>query len=273
MIHGFKYKPGDPRHCPHRKIMALDPETGPFCSPSWPRQLGFGTGHATEGLAIAFGWQSRAGLRQARTNAIAAGTALADVLQRLNAQNPDRAVHIIAHSLGSEVALEALHHVPAGTVSRMISMTGASFQNRARQAMQTEGGHQTELINVTSRENDAFDFMFECLTSPFRPGDRAMGQGVDHPNAVTLQLDCPHTLQYLNGLGAPLGVPDRRICHWSSYTRPGILRFYNRLLRHPEAFPLEALRHGLPQLQTPRWSRLVRMPVLRTPLPFVQKAS
>ena len=65
------------------------------------------------------------------------------------------------------------------------------------------------------------------------PGDRAISHGLDAPNAVTLQLDCMDTLAHIARLGTAVGLPERRICHWSSYMRPGVLRFYNELLRTP----------------------------------------
>lgn len=273
MIHGFKYLPGHRIHCPHRHILALQPEALPWRAPSWPRQLGFGAGHGDEGVAVAFGWQARGALWAAQRRAVEAGRALAQVIATLHHQRPERPVHIIAHSLGSELALEALHHLPRGAVGRIISLAGACHRSRTQAALATEAGRAADFINVTSRENDPFDFLFERLITPPRPGDRAIGQGLEAPNAVTLQLDCPGTLQHLERLGAAIAAPERRICHWSSYTRPGVLQFYKDLLRRPESLPLSVIRRGLPQDAAPRWSRLIAPPSLALPLPFAQKAS
>lgn len=273
MIHGYKYLPGHPVHCPHRHILALHPQDIPFRPPSWPRQLGFGVGRADEGLAIAFGWHARGALWQAQRRARAAGRALAAVIRQLHHRAPGRPVHVIAHSMGTELAVEALHHLPRGAVGRIISMTGACYQSRVGEALKADAGQTAEFINVTSRENDAFDFMFERLIAPPRAGDRAIGHGLDAANAVTLQLDCAGTLDHLDRLGAPIGRPERRVCHWSAYTRPGVLRFYHDLLRHPHATPLSLIRGGLPHRPDPRWSRLFAPPALPVPLPFAQKAS
>jgi pimeloyl-ACP methyl ester carboxylesterase len=273
MIHGYKFSPGHARHCPHRHILSLDPEHGPYCPPSWPHHLGFGTGRADEGIAVAFAWCARGALHSARRTALDAGHALADVISYLHDRLPQRPIHIIAHSMGTEVAFEALHHLPTGAVQRIISLTGASYQSRAAAALGTAAGRTAELINITSRENDPFDFLFERLIRSSTYGDRAIGQGLCLPNSVTLQLDCVGTLQHLNRFGVAIGHSDRRICHWSAYTRPGVLRLYHDLLRRADTLPLSALRRGLPSTPAPRWSRLFARPGLRTPLPFVQNAS
>ncbi|MCK5502398.1 MAG: hypothetical protein KAI82_14255, partial [Tritonibacter mobilis] len=77
MVHGYKYQPGNPNHCPHRHILSLDPQHMPWRAPSWPRQLGFGLGRRDEGLAVAFGWDARGTLASAQARALAAGRALA----------------------------------------------------------------------------------------------------------------------------------------------------------------------------------------------------
>lgn len=271
MIHGYKYHPHHPLNCPHDHVLALHPRARRGIAHGWPRHLGFGTGRADEGLAIAFGWQARGALRHAQQRAALAGQALARILADQKRIAPQRRVHVIAHSLGIEVALEALHHLPEGSIDRIIAMTGACFLSRARAALETAAGRSAEFINVTSRENDAFDFLFERLIAPPRPGDRAIGHGLDAGNALTLQLDCPGTLQHLRRIGVPVAAPQRRICHWSAYTRPGVLRFYNDLMRRPQALPLELIRSGLPQTPARRWSRLFAAPAL--PLPFVQRAT
>lgn len=265
MIHGYKYQPKHPLHCPHRHVMALTPQLEPWRTPSWPRQLGFGAGHDSEGLAIAFGWDARGAVWQAMARAKQAGVALAQVCQTLHDQTPERPIHVIAHSMGTEPVFEALHHLPDGVIGRVISMTGASYRSRARAALDTQAGAGVEFINMTSRENDPFDFMFERLVAPPRHGDRAIGQGLDAPNVVTLQLDCHGTLAHLDRLGAPIAAPQRRICHWSSYTRPGVLSFYRDLLRRPEQWDLPILRSGLPDRPAPRWSRLLAVPSLSLP--------
>lgn len=189
MIHGWKYKPHLPAHCPHQHLFAFSPKDMPWRAPSWPRQMGFGTGHADEGLAIAFGWNARGAPWAAQASAVAAGRALAEVLNLLHRLWPQRPVHIMGHSMGVELALEALHHLPRGAVDRIISMTGASYRSRVEAALNTAAGRASEFYSITSRENDIVDFLFERLTPPPRSGDHSIGFGLEAPNAVTLQLD------------------------------------------------------------------------------------
>jgi len=272
MIHGFRYQPGHKAHCPHRHILSLTPEALPWRSPSWPRQLGFGVGNADEGLAIAFGWQARGALWQARGRARQAGRNLARVLSTIDELSPGRPVHILAHSMGVEPALEALHHLRPGIVRRIVSITGACYRSRAEAALDTPAGVCAEFVNVTSRENDLYDFLYERAIAPPRYGDRTIGLGLRAPNAVTLQLDCDRSLAHVARLGTTIAPPRHRICHWSGYMRPGALRFYANLLRRPEEFSLDRLRQGLPFSPARRWSRIVAPPRLPAPLPFMQKA-
>ena len=273
MTHGYKYCPDNGKNCPHRHIMSLQPKATDCYSPSWPQQLGFGAGFKDEGVAIAFGWDARGPLWAAHRRAITAGRVLADVIRDLHRQNPARPIHFVSHSMGTELAFEALHHIPPGALHRIISMTGATYCTRALQALRTPAGRQAELINVTSRENDLFDFLYECLIQPPQPGDQSIGAGVEADNAVTLQIDCPDTLDHLSSLIFPVAAPQRRVCHWSSYTRPGILRVYNALLRNPDRIDLNTLRTGLPLRDARRWSRLFALPRPQGLLPFAQKAS
>ncbi len=271
MIHGYSYQPGDPVHCPHRHILSLHPRSQPWAGPSWPRGFGFTGSAPDEGLGVAFGWSARGTLWGARRRAVAAGRALAALITELHRHAPGRRVHIAAHSMGIEVAAEALHHLSAGAVDRIVSMTGACYRSRIADALDTPAGRRAAFVNVTSRENDLFDFLFERLVAPPVRADRALGQGLEAENAVTLQLDCPAALAHLARLGAPVSPPTRRICHWSSYTRPGVLRFYRDLMRRPDIYSLERLRAGLPERGAPRWSRLFARPAAARPMSLAQR--
>ncbi|MQQ07849.1 alpha/beta hydrolase [Epibacterium sp. SM1979] len=271
MVHGYKYQPYHSKHCPHRHLFSLDPDHMPWKAPSWPRQLGFGLGHDDEGLAIAFGWDARGSLVQAQNSAVAAGRAMAKVIGHLHQANPARPIHIIGHSLGADIAFEALHHLPANAVSRIVSLTGATYQSRALAALDTAAGRTVELFNVTSRENDPYDYLFELLTTAPVRGDRAIGQGLMARNAVTMQIDCLKTLGHLATRGSVIARPQRRVCHWSSYTRSGTLRFYKRLMRKPETFPLVCLRNDLPAQNDSRWSRIFAPRPRPAPLPVWQQ--
>ncbi len=136
MIHGYSYEPGLLSHCPHRYILSLDPDPLPWIVPSWPRGLGLDTGHPDEGLGLALGWSARGSVWGARRRAAAAGRALAKALRVIRKRAPRRQVHIVAHSMGIEVAAEALHHLPSGAIDRIISMTGACYQSRMRKTLE-----------------------------------------------------------------------------------------------------------------------------------------
>lgn len=250
MLHGYKYAPGHPTHCPHMKIFS---ETGK----GWPPALGFNRGSADEGLGIAFGWYARGMLWEAHRRAADLGHALAALIEMLRTAAPERPIHLIAHSLGSEIALSALPHVRAGAIDRVVLLTGASFSSRAQDSLRSPAGAAAEVFNITSRENDLFDLAFERMVSAPRQGDRAVGQGLDLPNTTNLQLDCPDTLSVLDGLGLPIAASQRPICHWSSYRRPGVMALYTRLLRDPESLPQADLARLLPANAAPRWSRLM----------------
>lgn len=258
MIHGFKYDPECARHSPHSSIFATTKRPVLHNKVQWLHHLGFGCNDTDEGLAIAFAWRARCSLWQAQQSARLAGQQLADVIRVIRSRAAHRPIHAVTHSMGSEVIFEALHKLPANSIARIVTITGASYASRAITALQqTDAGRTVQLINVTSRENDPFDFLFESVTRPPKNGDRAIGRGLNLRNAVTLQLDCPETLALLPRFGGQVAAPTRRICHWSCYTRPGALRFYAHAFRNPHAVPLEALRQAFPSGTTPRWSKIL----------------
>tara|TARA_R110002049_G_scaffold35944_3_gene115363 strand:- start:638 stop:1306 length:669 start_codon:yes stop_codon:yes gene_type:complete len=220
-------------------------------------------GDPDEGLALGFGWNARGPVWRAARRARAAGAQLGRVLRILHHAAPDRPIHLMSHSMGAEVALAALHVLPRGAVSRMLTMVPASYSSTADDALQTPAGRALEWINVASRENALFDLMYERLVTPPRRRDRVIGARLQAGNATTLRLDCSRTLDWLQRYGAQIAPPAARICHWSGYTRPGALGFYNRLLRDPARVPLSALQAPLPT-KPARW---------RLPLPGWQKAA
>lgn len=249
MLHGYKYAPSRPEHSPHAKIFN-ETDAG------WPAQLGFDGRRRDEGLAIAFGWYARGPLASAFRRATRLGQSIAVLIAMLKSQAPSRPVHVVAHSLGAQAALSALRHLPRGSLDRLILLTGAAHRDHAERMLDTPAGRGCELFNVTSRENDLFDLVFERLVAGGAPRDRALGQGIDAPNARTLQLDCPQTLEALRGLGFEVAPARRRVCHWSAYTRPGAMALYAAILRQPERLPLAVFDAILPETQMPRWSRL-----------------
>ncbi len=254
MVHGYKYLPGHPVHCPHTSLLAADPVRADRRILSWPRPLGL-HGQPGEGVGISFGWPARGSIWAAHGRAETAGDALAHLLARIHAIDPARPIHIVAHSLGARVTLRAIAESAPGTVARAILLAAAEFSATAEAAL-GHAGRGTQVLNVTSRENDLFDFLLERLIAPPRPGDRMLGLGrLRLPNMVTLQLDDARSLEALAEAGFPIAPPLRRICHWSPYTRDGVFPLYRAVLSGE--MPLPRLRALLPADGTPRWSRLV----------------
>ncbi len=271
LVHGYKFSPFDQRRDPHEHILSMAPRVR-LGVISWPRHLGFGRGRAEEGLCIGFGWKARGTFWQAYREAERAGAALAELIARIG-QRTDRKVHLVAHSLGARVALAGIAAAPEGAVGRCILMAAAEFQTAAFKCLDAVGGRRAEIVNVTSRENDIFDVLVERLIRPFG-GARALGAGLPDPrrNWLDLQIDHGPTRIALAGLGHRIAAPERRICHWSGYLRPGLFGFYSDLLRRPESLPMPFLKSLLPGPGDARWSRLLSPPAAMPPLPFLRKA-
>lgn len=259
MIHGYRYSPSSPAHDPHRHILSLEPEPALHRSLSWPRALGFAGGAQDEGLALAIGWEARGRLSDAYARAADAGRGLAGLLSDV-AEAADRPVAVICHSLGARVALQSLHHANPGSIGRKILLAGAEFRDAAADAIASPAGQRAEIINVTSRENDLFDFGIELWLA--RGRRRALGFGLDRParNWVDLQIDCGQNLKALDMLGFPVEWDPLRLSHWTPYLRRGLFDFYRTALRQPWALPLPMLKTRLPGAPQPRWSRLLARP-------------
>lgn len=259
MIHGFRYSPAAPVSDPHRHILALDPDLpGARRSRSWPRALGF-SADGPEGLGLTFGWPARGRLSSAYVRAGEVGGDLAALVTRLS-DAASRPVHLIAHSLGARVALQALQHAAPGSVGRLILMAAAELRPAAEAALDSPAGRRAEVINVTSRENDLFDFAMELLVG--RARRTALGFGLSRPrrNWLDIQIDAADVRAGLARLGFQIGCDVARACHWSPYLRDGLFDFYRVALAQPWALPLDLLRDHLPDGQAPRWSRLFQPP-------------
>lgn len=257
MIHGYRFAPDAGQHCPFGHIFALEPSV-PLRGRrdktlvSWPRHLGLG---GSAGLAIAFGWPARGWIGDVNARAILAGVALAELAAAIVKIDPRRRLDVIGHSLGARVALAALHHAQAGHMRRLILLAGAEVRGPALRALRSPAGQAAQIINVTTRENDLFDFIYEWGVAGGR--DTAIGQGLGCavPNWLNLQLDAPSNLAALADLGYPLPRPPARICHWSPYIRPGIFSLYRAMLNG--SLDPSALAAALPATQTRRWSGLL----------------
>ncbi|WGW02311.1 alpha/beta hydrolase [Tropicibacter oceani] len=253
MVHGYKYLPGDPQHCPYTGILSHKPQGQGARVVSWPRHLGL-RGQRGEGLGISFGWDARGSVWRAWRRAEGAGDQLAGLIAQLRKLAPGRAIHIVAHSMGARVALRAIHQGQPGAVRCAILLAAAEFEQTAARAIDA-AGPDTQVLNVTSRENDVFDFLLERLVPAPQRGARMLGNGrLDRRNLVTLQLDDPASLDALRRAGFPIAQPMRRVCHWSPYLRPGVFPLYRSLLRGQ--VDLVRLRALLPGQASPRWSRL-----------------
>ncbi len=100
MVHGYKYQPGHPVHCPHASLMSPAPHAEDRRVVSWPARLGL-----QDRVAISFGWQARGSIWAAHRRAALAGEALAALVREIRRLAPRRPVNVIAHSLGARVAL------------------------------------------------------------------------------------------------------------------------------------------------------------------------
>ena len=253
MIHGYRFAPGAAGgNCPHTHIFSMQPPVQDWTAISWPRHLGLSGGRA---LAIGFGWPARGRFRGACVRARVAGRALAELAALVQSLDPGRAFDVVGHSLGARVALAALPYASPGALRRLILLAAAETRRPAMRAMASAAGRSVQVVNVTTRENDLFDFLFEWLAGAGL--DTAIGQGLRETpaNWLDLQLDQPASLAALARLGHALPEAPARISHWSPYLRPGALGLYRAIL--DGSLPLGVLRNALPERRDPRWSRLL----------------
>lgn len=269
-LHGYKFSPSLSEHDPHDHILALDPGIACRKAVSWPRALGFGSNRTEEGLCIALGWEARGSIWQAYAQARETGEALARLIWAC-----DRPVSLIGHSLGARVALSALPLVPSGSVDRVVLMAAAEFRTTAQIALASEAGQAAEFLNISSRENDLFDLLFECALPPDHGVSRSLGSGLGdrRRNWCDLQIDDENSRAALAILGYDIPAADKKICHWSPYLRSGLFGFYSDFLRKPSQIPLGLLQQILPDALAPRFSRLIPKISVASPLSFSRKAS
>ncbi|MBV7410779.1 alpha/beta fold hydrolase [Maritimibacter sp. DP1N21-5] len=219
LIHGFKYAPGVTGHCPHDSILSPQASRRGWKLVSWPRHLGLGQ----DALVLSFGWEAIGSIWAAYRRAGAAGERLAGFVADLG-----RPVHMLGHSLGGRVALSALAHAREGSIGRIVLMTGAEFRGPARAATASPAGRRAEVLNVTSRENAVFDMM---LSASMGMRGRTVGAGMTQPGWTDLRIDRFATRDRLARLGHPIAAPSARVCHWSTYLRPGLLPLYGAVIR------------------------------------------
>lgn len=273
MIHGFKFSPFRAGRSPHTHILSMTPTPDCWKAVSWPRHLGFAEDRPDDGLCIAFGWEASGSIWRAYHEAACAGQALARLIAAIQDVRPGQRVDVIAHSLGARVVLSSMADLAAGALRHIILMTAAEFVSGARTALQTPAGQHAHVLNVTSRENDLFDFLLEGTIAPHRFGDRALGCGLGAPHDrwTDLQIDREPTLDALRRLGFGIAPSDRRICHWSPYLRPGMFGLYQAFLRGEVS--VKTLKSHQSEESCPRWSRLLAPPRNLRPLRFARKAA
>ncbi|NDV01946.1 alpha/beta hydrolase [Pseudoroseicyclus tamaricis] len=252
MIHGYRFSPADASHDPHRHILSPAPSLGGWKAVSWPRHLRL---QGEAGLAVAFGWEARGTLFAAHARAEAAGAALAELVGRLRVAAPDRPIHLLGHSLGARVALAALARARPGDITRVLLLSAAAFRGEARRVLETPAGRRAEIVNVISGQNLLFDTLLR-LALPHHGVTLGGGLGARSPGWVPGWVDVP--MRRLPDLGYRLAPPTARICHWSSYLRPGVWRFYREVLLTPEATPLAVMQARLAP-ERRRW----RLPAMR----------
>ena len=241
LIHGFRFDPAVPAHSPHTHILSLRPRPGCWKALSWPRHLHLDrdAGH----LGLAFGWPATGSPASVATRAFEAGAGLAELVDRLHRLRPDLSLSFFAHSLGARVALRALSGSPAGSISRVILMSGAEYRDAAQAALETPAGRAAQIVNIRTAENLPFDLAFRLtVPAPFF-GSLPLSAGLQgFPNWTDLRIDCPRTRRDLRALGHRLRAPRTRFCHWSGYLRPGLFALYRRILDPSDTTIIAALK-------------------------------
>lgn len=250
MVHGFRYHPGSPRHCPHASLFSGS-ENG------WAAALA----PNADTLAIGFGWPARGTIWRAWQAAAAAGLRLAALIDHLADSAPGRDIALVGHSLGVRVIASAMLALDRPRISRVLGLAGAEFAPTMSAALTSIGGRGASLLNVTTRENALFDLLLDWLVRPTASRGAPLGRGIDAPHALTLRLDCPDTLNTLAAHGFPVSPPTQRVCHGSVYSRAGVFPLYRAYLAG--RLPLSRLQ---PRHRTARPTRLTPLFVPEPPV-------
>lgn len=237
MIHGYRHEPGHPQECPHDHILSASPNTLDPRVISWPAALGL---DGAQAMGIGFGWPARGSIWGAYARAGDAGRQLAQLVDVLP---NDRPVHIIGHSLGARVTLRAVSLLPHARVQRVILLAGAELRRPARRAAARADG--TAIINICTRDNWFFDAGLGWIIAAGL--DAGLGRGLGHalPHWHDLHIDEPATRASLAAAGHAVAPARLRMCHWSSYLRPGAFDLYRALLTGQ--LPLAVLQDRLAQ--------------------------
>lgn len=230
MTHGFRYSPFTEHADPHPRLFSTQSRKASWKSVSWAHYLRLNRPHS--GLGIGFGWPALGRFDQAAARAYAAGDAMAEMIAMIHAERPDLRLRLVAHSLGARVALRALARSPKASVDLALLLSGAEYRPIAAHALATPAGKTAHIVNVTSRENMAFDTLFRVLAPGRHMLSPTLSAGFDGANArwLDLKIDDKAHLDALRRLGYRPANPTLPICHWSSFIRPGLFPLYRRLL-------------------------------------------
>lgn len=245
---------------------------------SWPLRLGFADGdEGKRGLALAFGWHSQPGFASslishfqnfyARAYEYAGQTAwvFLNTLEILAELLPQHPLHIFCHSLGSRVVVRALalasKHRRSSVIERLgsvIVLGGAEYVVEAQlleQRLKDLGpSSRPAFYNFVSRENDVLDKLGEnfgprTFGSSQVIGHNGLGSTTRADHWIDLQVDHKDLQEWMRvreieiSGDRPWNVWD----HWYYYTFRGNMRLYERILRDPDSWRIEALREaGIP---------------------------
>lgn len=258
LIHGYRYSPWDAANDPHRHILSPGRGAYRWKSISWPKHLNLD--RADGGLGIGFGWHARGSLRDVAQRAFGLGDTLADLVRALKSRRPDLAVHLFGHSLGARVALAGLGAMAAGDVRRVVLLSGAEYRAEARRSMASPAGRTAQVLNVTSGENALFDAAFRLAIAPPQRGDAVLSRGIAGLAGWTdLRIDCAGTQAALHDLGFRIQPARGGLCHWSTYLRPGLFRFYRAVCDPAQTELFDRLEAALSRAQAKDARNLPRL--------------
>lgn len=223
MVHGFKFDPALPARDPHRHILSASGHAACWRGLSWPRHLWLDRqGH----LGIAFGWSARGSIWTAWRATAGAAQALSALLDHLARLAPGHPVHVIAHSLGAAVALQAVGLSPTRRVDRLLLLSPAAFAGETRGLLTLT--EPPEVFAVLGHENALFDLL---LRAAFPWKGPTLGRGMPRQRGwLDMHLSRPGVLRRLAQIGLPIRPATAPVCHWSSYLRPGIFALYRAVL-------------------------------------------
>ncbi len=225
LVHGLRLPGANWRPCPERHVFAPLDRFG--AQPRWPGRLGL---EGDAGLAVSFEWPARGGLREVFRRTGAAAAALAHLTMELRRAAPCARLTLIGHSMGAEVVLGALGALPLPVADAAVLLAAAACRERAHRAAASAGGRGCAILNVTSAENRPFDRLLNAWLRGLVDATPAEGLGAARANWTDLSLDDPGTRAALAALGHPMRPTDGRVCHLSTYTRPGALELYGALI-------------------------------------------